>query len=162
LLDYVLRDKIHSDKVEVFVIDGIPSLDFIAEKERRLFHLLEPGVMSLRILGGWLSEIPFLSINKVWKSPAELIEQLSSLNLDYTQDDIVGCVKAVLKNGEAFYQPDNIDRLLDLTYNFNDDEDEDEPGCKIYYNYLGKPADLSDDITQKGITNVLKDLRWTF
>lgn len=161
-LDYTLSDLINDDRIEIIAIDSLPSPDFISRRHYQLLSLIEPGVMSLRILFGWLAELPFIRFKHHWRSPALLAEQLSSIASyagDYSQEDIVGCVKAVIKNGEAFYDPENISDLLDATFNFIED-DLDDPPCNVFYNYLGEPGDLAG--SAEGCHKVFKDLKWNF
>ncbi|MBR3414903.1 hypothetical protein IKG73_02735 [Candidatus Saccharibacteria bacterium] len=164
-LDYTLADMIRDEKVEVVTIDNLPSPDFLSRHSYKLLSLVEPGLMSLRIFFGWLAEIPFIRFRGDWRSPAVLIEQLSSLVGyigDYSQDEIMSCIKAVVKNGEASYASPDIDSLLDITFNFVEDEQEDAPPCKTFYNYFGNPSNLADSITAGGCLRVLKNLDWNF
>ena len=160
-LGYYLSELVEDERLEIVTIDSLPNPDFISQKYLNILRIVNPILMPLRILGGWVAEIPCFKWDHCWRSPAEVIEQLSDLtsyNYDYSDDPIIGCVKACIKDSQIFYDPDNISGLFDATFNCFEEE---EPEARLYFT-SGSLCDIRDKATTTEYHNVFETIGWQF
>ncbi|MBR3365706.1 hypothetical protein IKG48_01115 [Candidatus Saccharibacteria bacterium] len=160
-LGYYLSDLVREGRIEVVTIDSVPNPDFINSKYLKALRSVNPVLMAIRIISGWIVEIPCFKKDHCWRSPAEVIEQLSSLtsyNYDYTDDPILDCIKACIKDARVFYDPENAAKLFDTTFNYIEDND---PKPRLYFN-TGKLCNIRDKATIEGYNKVFNAIGWKF
>lgn len=146
-------------RLEIVSIDSLPNPDFIGGGCKAILVATSPLLMALRILGGIALEIPCFRRDECWRSPAEVLEQLSTLlrwDYDYTDSPIMDCVKAIIKDGYVFYDPRNAGDLFRETFYCTEEEH------LVFFNVGGDLANIRDSATVKGYYKVFNYLNWKF
>ncbi|MDO4889689.1 MAG: hypothetical protein Q4A25_03325 [Candidatus Saccharibacteria bacterium] len=154
-----LQDYVKDDRIEIVSIDSLPNPDFISRGYKTALVVASPILMTLRILGGWVAEIPCFRRDGCWRSPAEVIEQLGNLlkyGYDYTEDPIRNCVKAVIRDEHVFYAPEYAKGLFEDTF----DDYEYEP--LVHFNAGCDLANIRDKKTVEGYRQIFDDIDWKF
>lgn len=154
-----LSKHVQEGRIEIISIDSLPNPTFISNGCLTAIKFTKPLLKTLRILGGVTLEIPCFKRDKCWRSPAEVIEQLSSFtswDYDYTECPIFNCIRAIIKDGRVFYDPEDAGSIFDKTFN----DQEGEP--LVYFNTLGELANIRDKLTVRGYRSVFESLGWKF
>ncbi len=160
-LGYSLPNLVGSGRIEIVTIDSMPNEDFIHPKYLEVLRLTTPILTALRVLGGWIAEIPCLRRDQCWRSPAEVIGQLGALpgyRYDYIDDPIFDCIVACIKDVRVFYDPRYASSLFDETFNYDEDDD---PQPRLYFN-TGDLCNIRDKATVDGYHKVFKTIGWKF
>lgn len=138
-LNYLLADRIKNGTLEIVVYNGTPNPDFIMDSYASILRYACTPLKVLRILNGWLAELPILKIpGKENFSPAAILEQLlalSSYENDYIDRPIQNSIVAVAKTTYNWYDAEMIEDLFSITFNnlLNDDDEERGEDDRIVY-----------------------------
>lgn len=157
-LGHYLRNYVKEQRLEIVSIDSLPNSWFIKDSYLTALKAMNPILMTLRILGGWVAEIRCFRRDECWRSPAEVIEQLNALTsnrYDYTDKLIFRCIKAVIKDRDVFYDPEDAKMLYSGVFENYENE-------TLVYFTPGELANIRDEKTVDGYRKVFKDLKWEF
>ncbi|MBQ3468203.1 hypothetical protein IJH19_01540 [Candidatus Saccharibacteria bacterium] len=152
-LGSLLSDRIKNGTLEIIVYNGTPNSDFVKDLYVDILRHTRVPLKFLRILSGWLAELPMLYIpERESFSPAAILEQLlalSSYENDYIDRPIQNCIVAVAKTTDHWYDADSIEDLFSITFNSNsfvppDDEEYLKENHIVYFSNSKLPEIIMD------------------